>query len=62
MRKYTQEEREKAIKEIEGASIKPEEWEGPHETKITSFKYVDDVPNREKNIMAKRINMKGGRN
>lgn len=27
MKKYTQDEREKAIKEIEEASIKPEEWE-----------------------------------
>ncbi len=48
MKKYTQDEREKAIKEIEEASIKPEEWEGPHETKITSFRYVDDVSDRKK--------------
>lgn len=48
MKKYTQDEREKAIKEIEAASIKPEEWEGPHETKITSFRYVDDVSDRKK--------------
>lgn len=44
MKKYTQEEREKAIKEIESASIKPEEGEGPHETRI----YVDDIPHRKK--------------
>ncbi len=48
MKKYTQDEREKAIKEIEEASIKSEEWEGPHETKITSFRYVDDVSDRKK--------------
>ncbi len=48
MKKYTQDEREKAIKEIEDASIKPEEWEGPHETKITSFRYMDDVSDRKK--------------
>lgn len=48
MKKYTPEEREKAIKEIEDASIKTEEWEGPHETKIISFRYVDDVPDRKK--------------
>ncbi len=38
MKKYTQGEREKAIKEIEESPIKPEEWEGPHETKVTSFR------------------------
>lgn len=48
MKKYTQDEREKAIKEIEEASIKPEEWVGPHETKVTSFRYVDDVSDRKK--------------
>lgn len=48
MKKYTQDEREKAIKEIEATPIKPEEWEGPHETKITSFRYVDDVSDRKK--------------
>ncbi len=48
MKKYTQDEREKAIKEIEEASIKPEEWEGPHETKVTSFRYADDVLDRKK--------------
>lgn len=48
MKKYTQDEREKAIKEIEEASIKPEEWDGPHETKVTSFRYVDDVSDRKK--------------
>lgn len=47
MKKYTQDEREKAIKEIEGTSVKPEEWEGPHETKVTSFRYVDDVTDRK---------------
>ncbi len=48
MKKYTQDEREKAIKEIEGASIQPEEWEGQHETKVTSFRYVDDISERNK--------------
>ena len=48
MKKYTQEERETAIKEMEAASIKPEEWDGPHETKTTSFGYVDDMPDRKK--------------
>ena len=48
MKKYTQEERETAIKEIEAASIKLEEWDGPHETKITSFRHVDDMPDRKK--------------
>ena len=43
MKKYTQDEREKAIIEIEEALIKPEEWEGAHETKVTSFRFVDDV-------------------
>ncbi len=48
MKKYTQEERETAIKEIESAPIKSDEWEGPHETKITSFRHVDDMPDRKK--------------
>ncbi len=43
MKKYTQEERETAIKEIEAASIKLEEWDGSHETKTTSFRHVDVV-------------------
>ncbi len=43
MKKYTQNERESAIKEIEETPIEAKEWEGPHETKITSFKYVDDI-------------------
>ncbi len=47
MKKYTKEEREKAIKEIETAPINPDEWEA-HETKVTSYKYVDDVPARKK--------------
>jgi hypothetical protein len=40
MKKYTQEDREAAIKEIEETPIEAKEW-GNHETKITSFKYVD---------------------
>lgn len=48
MKNYTQNERETAIKEIESSEIKPEEWEGPHETKVTSFRYVDDVSDRKK--------------
>ncbi len=48
MNEYTHEERETAIKEMETTPIKPEEWEGSHETKITSFRYVDDVPDRKK--------------
>ncbi len=48
MKKYTSEEREKAIKEIETAPIKSEEWDGLHETKIASFRYVDAVPDRKK--------------
>lgn len=48
MKKHTPEEREKAIKDIETTQIKSEEWDGPHETKITSFRYVDDVPDRKK--------------
>ncbi len=37
MKKYTQEEREAAIRELEETPIKPDEWEGPHKTKVTSF-------------------------
>lgn len=48
MKTYTPEEREAAIKEIETTPPKPEEWEGPHETKITSFRFVDDMPDRKK--------------
>ncbi len=48
MKKYTHEEREMAIKEIEAASIKSDDWTGPHETKITSFRYIDDVPHSKK--------------
>jgi hypothetical protein len=39
MKKYTQEDREAAIKELEETPIEAKEWEG-HETKVTSFKYV----------------------
>ena len=42
MKKYTKEEREKAIKHIEAMSIKTDEWEGPNETKVVSYKYPDD--------------------
>ena len=48
MKKYTQEEREAAIKEIEKGPIVAKEWDGPNETKITSFKYVDDTPRGKK--------------
>ena len=48
MKKYTQEERDTAIKEIEGAPLAAREWEGPNETKVTSFKYVDDTPRGKK--------------
>ncbi len=48
MKKYTQEEREAAIRELEEIPIEPGEWEGPHETNVTSFKYSDDVPGRKK--------------
>jgi len=48
MKKYSPEEREAAIKEIEAGPLKPEEWEGPHETKVTSFRFVDDAPNKKK--------------
>lgn len=43
MKKYTQEEREAAIKEIEETPIEAKEWE-VHETKVTSYRYVDDIP------------------
>lgn len=43
VKKYTQEEREKAIEEIESSLIKPEEWEGPHKTKVISFRYVEKL-------------------
>ena len=55
MKKFTPEEREKAIKEIEAASIKPEEWEGPHETKVTSFRYMNDISERKKKAKGHRI-------
>ena len=48
MKKYTQEERDLIIKEIESSPAKPEEWEGPHETKVVSFKYIDDTPRKKK--------------
>ncbi len=48
MKKYTQEERDTAIKEIEGAPLAAREWEGPYETKVKSFKYVDDTPRGKK--------------
>ncbi len=53
MKKYSPEEREAAIKEIEAAELKPEEWEGPHETKVKSFRFVDDAPdNKKKGILS----------
>ena len=48
MKKYTQEERDLAIKEIEAMPVSPEEWEGPHDTKITSLRYVEDTPGKRK--------------
>ena len=48
MKKYTHEEREAAIKEIEEAPLVVKEWEGPNETKVTSLKYVDDASGRKK--------------
>ncbi len=48
IKRYTQEERDAMIKEIEALPVKPEEWEGPHETRIVSFKYVDDTPRKKK--------------
>jgi hypothetical protein len=50
MKKYNRDEREKAIKDIESSPIKPDEWEGPHETKIVSYKYADDVPTQKKKV------------
>jgi hypothetical protein len=59
MKKYTKEERDKAIKDIESSPIKPDEWEGPHETKVVSYKYTDDVPARKKKgSMSGKINVK----
>lgn len=43
MKKYTQEDREAAIKDIDEAPIEAKEWE-VHETKVTSYRYVDDIP------------------
>ncbi len=48
MKRYTQEERDAIIEEIEAQPIDPDEWEGPHDTKIVSFKYVDDTPHKGK--------------
>jgi hypothetical protein len=59
MKKYTKDEREKAIKNIEASPIKPDEWEGPHETKVVSYKYADDVPARKKKgLMSGKIDVK----
>ena len=59
MKKYTREEREKAIKDIEASLIKPDEWKGPHETKVVSYKYVDDVPARKKKgFMSGKVDVK----
>ena len=59
MKKYTREEREKAIKDIEASRIKPDEWKGPHETKVVSYKYVDDVPARKKKgFMSGKVDVK----
>ena len=55
MKKYTQEEREAAIRELEETPIEPGEWEGPHETKVTSFKYSDDIPGRKKKGLLSRL-------
>lgn len=51
MKKYSKEEREKAIKEIETSPLNPEEWEGPHEAKVVSYKYIEDVTERRKKIL-----------
>jgi len=48
MKKYTQEERDLAIREIEAMPVIPEEWEGPHDTKITSLRYVEDTPGKRR--------------
>ncbi len=45
---YAQEEGDAIIKEIEALPIKLEEWKGSHETKIVSFKYIDDTPHKRK--------------
>ena len=59
MKKYTKEEREKAIKDIEASPTKPDEWEGPDETKVVSYKDVDDVPARKKKgLMSGKIDAK----
>jgi len=52
MKKYTQEERDLAIKEIEAMPVSPEEWEGPHDTKITSLRYVEDTPKRKIGLLS----------
>jgi hypothetical protein len=51
MKKYTPDEREAAIKELEAAELKLEEWEGPHETKVKYFRFVDDAPDKKKKGM-----------
>jgi hypothetical protein len=63
MKKYINEEREKAIKDLEASTIKPDEWEGPHKTKVVSYKYADDVPARKKKglIPGKIIEHYGGK-
>ncbi len=48
MKRYTQEERDTIIDEIEASPIKPEEWEGPHDTRVVSFKYIEDTPHKRK--------------
>ena len=48
MKKYTHEEREAAIKEIEEAPLVVKEWEGPNETKVTSLRYIDDASRGKK--------------
>jgi hypothetical protein len=59
MKKYTNEEREKAIKDIEASLIKPDEWEGPHETKVVSYKYVNDgLARKKKGFMSGKIDVK----
>jgi hypothetical protein len=59
MKKYTKEEREKAINDIEASLIKPDDWKRSHETKVVSYKYVDDVPARKKKgFMSRKIDVK----
>ncbi len=48
MKKHTKNERESAIRDIEESPINPAEWEGPHETKVTAFRYVDNLVERKK--------------